>query len=196
MSWIRRLDKNYPILFSSNKAEHCKAIDDILVDDCEANVKAWREAGGFAILFPAPWNANDYITDKVAYIRGSMIQLVTNCKKEFAVIDTGNKKEFESGMVRNSAEGKVEFDRVFDGPLFERWATHLTRGAAVYPDLPDGRPNWTLANGQAELNRFRRSAVRHFVQAIRGDTDEDHFAAVCFNMNGMLYVQQRMAENN
>jgi hypothetical protein len=111
---------------------------------------------------------------------------------DFRVIDTGDKKEFASGMVRNAATGKIEYDRVFEGPLFERWAAHLTKGAAIYPDREDGSANWTLANGPAELIRFRKSAVRHFIQAMRGDDDEDHFAAVCFNLNGMLYVRSRM----
>lgn len=91
--------------------------------------------------------------------------------------------EFESGMVRDVTEGKIRFDLVYDGPMFERWAKHLTLGAQKY----DAR-NWMQAAGKAERERFRESAFRHFIQWYRGDTDEDHAAAVFFNINGAEYV--------
>jgi hypothetical protein len=99
------------------------------------------------------------------------------------VKDSGKRMEFESGMVRDVTEGKLRFDLVLDGPMFERWATHLTKGAEKY----DAR-NWMQAAGEAERERFRESAVRHFIQWYRGDTDEDHAAAVFFNINGAEYV--------
>lgn len=111
---------------------------------------------------------------------------------DFVVKDSGERREFESGMVRDTSTGKVEYHRVFEGPLLDRWATHLTKGAAKYPDLPNGSANWTLASGQEELIRFRQSLCRHFVQFLRGDVDEDHAAAVVFNLNGMLYCQEKM----
>lgn len=101
----------------------------------------------------------------------------------FVVKDSGKRQEFSSGMVRDTQEGKPEYDRVFDGVLIDRLAAHLTKGAAKYPDNEDGTPNWTLANSTAELKRFKKSATRHFRQWLRGDQDEDHFAAVTFNMN-------------
>ena len=103
------------------------------------------------------------------------------------VKDSGERKKFESGMVRDTSAGKTEWHRVLEGPLLERWAEHLTKGAAKYPDLPNGSANWTLANGPEEYKRFRASLARHFFQFMRGDTDEDHAAAICFNLNGMLY---------
>jgi hypothetical protein len=48
-----------------------------------------------------------------------------------------------------------------------------------------------LATGDEELERFRASAVRHFVQWLQGATDEDHAAAVIFNLNGYEYVRGR-----
>jgi hypothetical protein len=111
---------------------------------------------------------------------------------DFVVKDSGERQQFESGMVRDTSAGKTEFDRILDGPMLERWAAHLTKGAVKYPDLPDGKANWTLANGQAELSRFRRSAIRHFIQYMRGDADEDHAAATFFNINGAEYVKERM----
>ena len=111
---------------------------------------------------------------------------------KFIVKDSGKREEFKSGMVRDTSEGKVEWHRIFDGPLMERYAVHLTKGKQKYPDVKPGVPNWTLAEGEAELCRFKQSAVRHFIQAIRGDTDEDHFAATVFNLNGMLFIQEKL----
>ena len=106
----------------------------------------------------------------------------------FKVKDSGKRMEFESGMVRDVTDGKTRFDLVYDGPMFQRWAEHLTKGAEKY----DAR-NWMLAQGEAEAARFRESAFRHFIQWYRGDTDEDHAAAVLFNINGAEYVEEAIA---
>lgn len=105
---------------------------------------------------------------------------------EFEVKDSGKRMEFESGMVRDVTEGKTRFDLAYDGPMFVRWAEHLSKGAEKY----DAR-NWMQAEGDAELQRFRESAARHFMQWYLGYTDEDHAAAVFFNINGAEYVRER-----
>jgi hypothetical protein len=97
-------------------------------------------------------------------------------------------------MVRDTAAGKVDFRRVLDGPMLDRWAAHLSKGAVKYPDVGPGVPNWTLAAGPAELDRFKQSAFRHFLQWLRGDVDEDHAAAVFFNINGAEYVEGQSLE--
>lgn len=90
---------------------------------------------------------------------------------------------FESGMVRDTVEGKVDFSLILDGPMLDRWAAHLTKGAIKY----EAR-NWMKAAGTAEHERFRVSALRHFLQWMRRERDEDHAAAVYFNINGAEYV--------
>jgi hypothetical protein len=47
------------------------------------------------------------------------------------------------------------------------------------------------ARGLEEYERFRESAFRHFLQWFNGETDEDHAAAVYFNINGAEYVLAR-----
>jgi hypothetical protein len=115
--------------------------------------------------------------------------------QKFTIKDSGERQSFESGMVRDIADDKADVELIFNGPMADRWAEHLTKGAKKYPDVSLGVPNWTLARGLAELVRFRKSAVRHFRQWLRGDVDEDHAAAVFFNMNGYEYVRERMAED-
>jgi hypothetical protein len=109
----------------------------------------------------------------------------------FEVKDSGARQEFESGMVRDTTEGKTDYTRILDGPMFDRWADHLSKGAVKYPDVAPGVANWTLANGDEDLARFKKSAMRHFRQWLRGDVDEDHAAAVYFNVNGAEYVKGR-----
>lgn len=110
----------------------------------------------------------------------------------FEVKDSGQRTEFASGMVRDVQGDKVDYERATDGPMLERWAAHLTKGCTKYPDVAPGVPNWTLAAGEEELARFRKSAMRHFMQWLRGDRDEDHAAAVYFNINGAEYVRDKI----
>lgn len=105
---------------------------------------------------------------------------------EFTVKDSGKRQQFESGMVRDTTEGKTDFSLALDGPMFVRWAMHLTKGAVKY-----AKRNWMQANGQAEYDRFRESALRHFLQWYKGDTDEDHASAAFFNINGAEYVKEK-----
>lgn len=92
---------------------------------------------------------------------------------------------FESGMVRDTASNKTLWSLTRDGPMFKRWAQHLTAGAERY-----GKRNWMLASGLEELHRARESAARHFEQWMNGETDEDHAAAVFFNLNLYEYVRE------
>lgn len=111
---------------------------------------------------------------------------------KFTVKDFGARQEFEGGMVRDTTEGKTNFLNVFFGPMLTRWAEHLTKGRKKYPDVSPGVPNWTLAQGVEEYLRAKESATRHFFQWLRGDRDEDHAAAVYFNINLAEYVLERL----
>lgn len=97
------------------------------------------------------------------------------------------------GMVRSSPAGKLDYTMCFDGPMFERLATLYNKGAEVY-----GARNWMkCAQGSSDdkfntLDRFRQSALRHFLSWLRGETNEDHAAAVAFNINGYEYLMDNM----
>lgn len=111
----------------------------------------------------------------------------------FVVKDSGKREEYTSGMVRDVEDGKIDYLRVFDGPLIERYAAHLTKAAVEkYHDPVPGVPNWTLADGKAELTRARKSALRHLIQWLRGKRDEDHASAVVFNLNLAEYITLKM----
>lgn len=110
----------------------------------------------------------------------------------YEVKDSGKRQNFESGMVRDAGDGQIDYMTILDGPMFDRWAEHLTKAKKKYPDVTPGVANWTLADGAKELVRFKQSAFRHFRKYLRGDTDEDHAAAIFFNINGAEYVKERL----
>ena len=106
-------------------------------------------------------------------------------EKQFVIKDSGQRMAFDSGMVRDVADNKIDYTLVLDGPMFKRLAIHLTNGAKKY-----SKRNWMKANGLAELERFRESALRHFLQWFWNESDEDHAAAVFFNINAAEFVKE------
>lgn len=105
-------------------------------------------------------------------------------------------EEFASGLKRDTTDGKINWSLVYDGPLLRRWAILMTEGAKV-----KGKRNWLNAGSVPEtaeddLERFREGAARHFAQWMNGETDEDHAAAVVFNLNGYEHVKKRMASSD
>jgi hypothetical protein len=75
--------------------------------------------------------------------------------------------------------------------MLKRVAALYTRGAVKYGDN-----NWRLANSEEELVRFQSSAFRHFMQWINGERDEDHGAAVFFNIAAAEYVRMKLTDEN
>ena len=109
----------------------------------------------------------------------------------FTIKDSGARQEFGGGMVRDTQEGKIDWLNLRFGPLYRRIAAHLTKGREKYPDPEPGVPNWTLAEGREEALRAKQSAARHFEAWLNGETDEDHAAAVPFNINLFEYIRER-----
>lgn len=109
--------------------------------------------------------------------------------KDFVVKDSGVREEYESGMKRDTQEGKPDYTLIHI-PFLTRLAEHLGKGAIKY-----GENNWQLADSPKELRRFRKSATRHLIQWLSGEQDEDHAAAVVFNLMAAEYVKQRLEDN-
>lgn len=104
---------------------------------------------------------------------------------DFTVKDSGQRQQFKSGMVRDTTEAKIDYSLCFDGPMLQRWAAHLTKGARKYSSR-----NWMLAEGESERQRARESAVRHFFLWYNGNVDEDHASACFFNINLVEYLNE------
>lgn len=137
---------------------------------CRQHQQAAHEALGFC---------NDTFTGKPVFLSG------------FTVKDSGKREHYKGGMVRDTAEGKTNWALVADGPMLQRWAVHLTKGAQKYAVR-----NWMLAEGDEEYNRARESAFRHFMQWFNGEVDEDHASAVFFNINEAEYIKAKSQSGN
>lgn len=111
----------------------------------------------------------------------------------FVTKDSGKREEYPSGMRRDIQEGKPRFDLLlvqgqpYEDQFLTRFASLLERGATKY-----GENNWQLADSVEELDRFRSSGIRHMVQWACGETDEDHAAAVTFNLMAYEYVKTKV----
>lgn len=106
---------------------------------------------------------------------------------KFETKDGGKRIEHSSGMVRDTTEGKIDYTLALDGPMFQRYAELMDRGAVKY-----GKRNWMKANSAEEMERAQESLTRHFFQYLSRQTDEDHAAAIIFNLNEIEYIKERL----
>jgi hypothetical protein len=121
---------------------------------------------------------------------------LTDVAVDYVTKDSGQRQEYASGMRRDLQDGKPDFSLILpDMPYMlqplTRWASLMTRGAEKY-----GRRNWQMADSTEELERFKASAFRHFMQWITGEHDEDHMAGVMFNMNATEYVDWKLRRSD
>lgn len=114
---------------------------------------------------------------------------------KFITKDSGERQEYPTGMKRDTQDGKPNFNLIipkelpYEDQLFTRLAYLMTRGAVKYGDR-----NWELSCTEEELERFKSSAFRHFMQWICGEIDEDHAAAVVFNIQCAEYAKHRLGK--
>jgi hypothetical protein len=111
---------------------------------------------------------------------------------KFITKDSGVRSEYNSGMRRDTQEGKPRFDLVvpisMENDMLFRWAGLMERGMLKY-----GYRNWEKANSEEEHIRFKSSAFRHFYQWFKGiDDGEDHAAAIFFNVQCAEYVKEKL----
>jgi len=115
---------------------------------------------------------------------------------EYITKDSGERAEFESGMVRDTDKGKARWDLLipegvpYQAQMLTRFADLMARGAEKY----DPR-NWEQANGEEELARFKGSALRHLMQWFCGEIDEDHASAVLFNVLAFESTKYKIEES-
>lgn len=93
--------------------------------------------------------------------------------------DSGARRAFDTGSVRDVAAGKGRFDLLSVIALVGD-AKHMEAGALKYADR-----NWE--KGQP-LSVFLDSAMRHVVKLMLGMEDEDHASAAAWNINAYRHV--------
>ena len=99
--------------------------------------------------------------------------------------DSGERREFETGSVRDMAEGKGRFDLIPYLPQ-ENLAKHYEAGIKKY-----GERNWE--KGQP-LQAFLDSGLRHFLKFMSGARDEDHLSASVWNNYGYQWTENEIIE--
>ncbi len=99
----------------------------------------------------------------------------------FVTKDSGAREEYETGARRDTQAGKTRWDLI--PPLaLKRVADLYARGAVKYDE-------WNWAKG-IKMSRCYASAFRHLMQWVFGDKDEDHLAAVVFNIFCIMHYEE------
>lgn len=99
------------------------------------------------------------------------------------VLDSGARRQFETGSVRDVRDGKGRFDLI--PPLaLRRLARHYENGAKKYGDN-----NWQ--KGQP-LGGYLDSAFRHLMGVMENLQDEDHQAAAIWNVIAYMWTRNEI----
>lgn len=105
-------------------------------------------------------------------------------EKEFEKVqDSGQRRTFPTGSVRDVRTGKGRFD-LLDPVVLLRDARHMENGAAKYGDR-----NWE--KGQP-VSVYYDSAMRHLMAFWSGKGDEDHLAAARWNIGCIISTMDRI----
>jgi len=110
---------------------------------------------------------------------------VTKDENEHGVFDSGMEREIVAD--RPTFELMLPKGQKYKDTILHRWASLMARGAKKY-----SARNWEKANTKEERERFKASAFRHFMQWYADENDEDHAAAIFFNVTGAEYVKTKL----
>ena len=99
---------------------------------------------------------------------------------------SGQIREFSSGSIRDSAEGKAAMELLpFD--LLLRVAVWYKLGADKY-----GEDNWRLGQPQRKVIG---SLLRHLTKYMMGQDDEDHLSAIVWNALCLMHVDEKFRDD-
>ena len=106
--------------------------------------------------------------------------------RNFVIKDSGKRKQYPSGAVRDTNEGKIRYD-LLPIECLKRVAEHYTKGAVKYGDN-----NWKKG---IPTEDYIERACRHWAEYRLGETEEDHLSAVVFNIFGIIFNEEKGIEN-
>lgn len=86
----------------------------------------------------------------------------------------------KNGFKREDKSDKLNFTLI-PIPVLKRLAKHYTDGAKVH-----GKNNWMKSK---DLQTFKESAFRHFIQWMENEKDEDHAMSLCWNVFCYEYLK-------
>lgn len=96
--------------------------------------------------------------------------------------DSGTRRQFESGAVRDMQEGKGRCD-LLPACAILRVARHFEAGAKKYDDR-----NWEKG---IPVGSFIDSAIRHLMKYLDGQADEDHLCAAGWNILCAMWTEEK-----
>ena len=101
------------------------------------------------------------------------------------ILDSGNRRQFASGAVRDIQEGKGRMDLLPWGAIMEV-SKHCENGAKKYGEhnVDKGIPTHSLCD----------SAARHLAKYLDGWTDEPHLLAAAWNLPWALQMELKHKE--
>lgn len=99
--------------------------------------------------------------------------------------DSGNRREFETGAVRDMQEGKGRCD-LLPAVAILRLARHFENGCKKYGDR-----NWEKG---IPIHSFIDSAIRHLLKYLDGQKDEDHLTAAAWNCICAMWTEEKHPE--
>jgi hypothetical protein len=175
------------------KCDHCDC-SQFRLDRSRALGENDELIGAMCVTPEAPTPSQTIVSEVADNDRGSAVEKVWG---KSGLKDSGKRLSFESGMVRDVDDNKPAFDLIipenipYEELMLTRWAELLRKGAIKY-----SRRNWEKADSLNELDRAKASAFRHFMQWFSGETDEDHAAAVFFNINEVETIRYKLGKDN
>lgn len=111
---------------------------------------------------------------------------MTGIKINMSINSSGKTREFSSGSIRDSADGKPPFE-LLPWDLMGRVAIWYGLGAEKY-----GANNWRLGQPQSAVIG---SLLRHLTKFILGYKDEDHLAAIIWNAFSLMNVDEYFSDD-
>jgi hypothetical protein len=99
--------------------------------------------------------------------------------------DSGERRQFDTGAVRDMAEGKGDMVSI-PWEAILRLSKHYEAGAKKYN-------RWNFRKG-IPVSSFIDSACRHLAKYQCGLDDEDHLAAAAFNILGAMLMENTLPE--
>jgi len=106
-------------------------------------------------------------------------------ENDYKIKDSGERREFGTGAVRDMAKGKGRFD-LLPWAVIRAIAIHYQKGCEKYGDR-----NWEKG---LPVKSFLDSAMRHAAQVVDGRNDENHLIAAIWNLccayQTILWIQE------
>ncbi|MFA5675430.1 MAG: dATP/dGTP diphosphohydrolase domain-containing protein [Christensenellales bacterium] len=98
------------------------------------------------------------------------------------ILDSGTRREFSTGAVRDMSDGKGDMYSMPPAALL-RLSKQYEQGAKKY-----SRHNYMRG---IPISAFLDSALRHIFKYLDGWDDEDHLSAAAFNILGAIQMEER-----